>query len=79
MAGLVPAIRVVPNGSKQVVDARVKPGHDGRERLLSENPRQCTAAYMMRLSVASATSISSTMRPWRATRMRSESAMISGR
>jgi hypothetical protein len=31
MAGLVPAIHVLP--SKEDVDARVKPGHDGGERL----------------------------------------------
>jgi hypothetical protein len=31
MAGLVPAIHVVPSRSKQDVDARHKAGHDGAE------------------------------------------------
>jgi len=30
MAGLVPAIHVLCTATKQDVDARVKPGHDGR-------------------------------------------------
>ena len=29
MAGLVPAIHVFAYATKKVVDARVKPGHDG--------------------------------------------------
>jgi hypothetical protein len=29
MAGLVPAIHVLAAARKKVVDARVKPGHDG--------------------------------------------------
>ena len=41
--------------------------------------RQCTAAYMILASVASDRSISSTMRPCRATRIRSDSAKTSGR
>ena len=40
---------------------------------------QCTAAYMIRSSVASAGVSSSTTRPWRQTRMRSLRFMISGR
>jgi hypothetical protein len=31
MAGLVPAIHVFGAARKEVVDARVKPGHDGGE------------------------------------------------
>jgi hypothetical protein len=31
MAGLVPAIRVFAIVRKEVMDARVKPGHDGGE------------------------------------------------
>ena len=42
-------------------------------------PPQCTAAYMIFSSVASAGENSSTMRPWRQTRMRSERFRISGR
>src|SRR5262249_35805602 len=41
--------------------------------------RQWTAAYIIRSSVASAGVNSSTMRPWRQTRMRSDRFMISGR
>ena len=40
---------------------------------------QCTAAYRILSCVASAASNSATMRPVRATRMRSETARISGR
>jgi alpha-D-ribose 1-methylphosphonate 5-triphosphate diphosphatase len=40
---------------------------------------QCTAAYMSFSSLASGPENSSTILPWRATRMRSESSMISGR
>ncbi|MCK1741476.1 hypothetical protein IVA80_11500 [Bradyrhizobium sp. 139] len=37
MAGLVPAIHVLPSGTKNV-DARDKPGHDGLLRLLIPLP-----------------------------------------
>lgn len=40
---------------------------------------QCTAAYMIFCSVASDGVNSSTIRPWRATRMRSDRFRISGR
>ncbi len=50
-----------------------------RRLSLGQRPGQCTAAYMIFCSVASSAPISSTILPCRATRMRSDSAMISGR
>lgn len=50
----------------------------GRRFRATPGARQCTAAYMILASFASAISISSTIRPCRATRMRSDSARISG-
>ncbi len=81
MPGLAPGIHVLLWLSKKDVDGRGEPGHDEKEILLrlTEALFQCTAAYMIFSSVASSAENSSTTLPCRDTRMRSDSAMISGR
>jgi len=50
MAGLVPAIRVF-RSTKQVVDARVKPGHDERrERHCEERSDEAIQLALLRQS-----------------------------
>ncbi len=70
-------VNEIPHGVIVKIDdalAGVTPSPDATRRA-----RQCTAAYMVFSTVASAAENSSTTRPWRITRMRSASAITSGR